>query len=62
MKQKFEKISLTTENAEEIRGCNVVSKEQRPCREGPNASRTYEQICTFVKRDIRKEQTRAIDT
>lgn len=57
MKWELEKISHITENAEEIYVCHEVSWEQRPCLEGPNASRSYKLTCTFVKR---KQQKRAI--
>ena len=40
MKRKLEKIAQTTENAE-IHGCSLGSREQRPRREEPSASKTY---------------------
>ena len=62
MKRELEKISQTKDAAKEIPESHVESGEQRPHRQGPITSRTYPEICIFVKRklDIKKVQERAI--
>ena len=62
MKRDLEQISQKTVAGEDIPESNDESGEQRPRRQEPSTSRTYAQICIFVrrKRDIRKEQDREI--